>query len=123
MTAPQPHQSPKAPRDRSWEWDGTDKLDRILEHGGWDAASRAHAWYDEDAGETDPPDRKTAYKLPHHELIDGELKVVWEGVHRAMNILAGGRGGADLPTGEIDAVYEHLAGHYEQFGEEPRELR
>ncbi len=122
MTAPEPHASPTAPRDREWKWDGTDKLDRILEHGGWRAAANAHAWYDDDADDNDPPQLKTAYKLPHHGLIDGQLRVVWEGVHRAMNVMTGGRGGVDLPHGEIEDVYEHLARHYEEFDEEPPEL-
>lgn len=122
MAVPDPHASPTAPRDRDWTWDGTDKLDRIIEHGGWDAVATAHAWYDEAADdEHDPPQRKTAYKLPHHELIDGRLQVVWSGVAAAMNVIEGGRGGVDLPESELDAVYDHLARHYEEFGEEPPE--
>lgn len=58
MTAPEPHTSPTAERDRDWKWDGTDKLDRIIEERGWDAVARAHAWYDEDGGEHDPPRRR-----------------------------------------------------------------
>lgn len=119
MAAPRPHSSPTAPRERDWEWDGTDKLDQIIERGGWDSVARAHAWYDDDADEHHPPRKKTAYKLPHHELIDGQLQVVWEGVYRAMNIMTGGRGGADLPEDEIQDVYEHLARHYEEFDEQP----
>ncbi len=122
MTAPQPHSSPTAPRGRDWNWDGTDKLDQIIEHGGWDSVAKAHAWYDDDADEHDPPRKKTAYKLPHHELIDGQLQVVWAGVSAAMNVLTGGRGGADLPEDEIQEVYEHLAHHYEEFDEQPPSL-
>ncbi|MBI4260824.1 MAG: hypothetical protein HY658_09700, partial [Actinobacteria bacterium] len=46
---PEPHSSPAAPRDRSWSWSGTDvadKPDALIEHGGWGAMARAHAWYD-----------------------------------------------------------------------------
>lgn len=120
MTAVDTHRSPTAPRDRDWKWDGTDKLDRILERGGWDAVARAHAWFDAEDG--NPPDKKTAYKLPHHELIDGKLEVVWEGVSAAMNVMAGGRGGVDLPEEDIQAVYQHLAAHYREFDEEPPPL-
>lgn len=122
MTAPKPHSSPTAERDRDWTWDGTDKLDQIIEHGGWDAVANAHAWYDDEADDNDPPHKKTAYKLPHHELIDGQLHTVWEGVNSAMNVLAGGRGGTDIPESEIEDVYAHLARHYEEFDEEPPEL-
>lgn len=119
MAVPEPHASPKAPRDRDWKWEGTDKLDRIFEHGGWDAVANAHAWYDDTADDHDPPQLKTAYKLPHHELVDGKLQVVWSAVTSAMNVVRGGRGGVDLPQDEIAAVHEHLARHYREFGEDP----
>lgn len=122
MAAIEPHASPKAPRDRDWTWSGTDKFDQILEHGGWGTVADAHAWYDDGADDHDPPRLKTAYKLPHHELVDGRLRVVWAGVQSAMNVMAGGRGGVNLPDGEIDAVYEHLARHYEEFDEDPPPL-
>lgn len=77
----------------------------------------AHAWYDPADG--DPPHTKAAYKLPHHEVIDGELKVVWRGVAAAMQVLNGARGGVDIPDGDRPAVRRHLAAHYEQFDEEP----
>jgi hypothetical protein len=118
-----PHRSPKAPEDRPWNWHGTaesDKADAILEHGGWEAFANAHAWYDPDEDpEHDPPQEKQAYKLPHHELIDGHLQVVWHGVRSAMQVLSGARGGVDLPAGDRKDVYRHLAEHYEQFGKEP----
>ena len=122
MTAPEPHRSPTADRDRDWKWDGTDKLDRILDHGGWDAVANAHAWYDDSADDSDPPHKKTAYKLPHHELIDGRLQVVWGGVTASMNVVQGGRGGVDIDPDERQAVHDHLARHYEEFDEEPPPL-
>lgn len=116
-----PHSSPTAPRDRDWDWSGTDKLDEIREHGGWDAVANAHAWYDPSADEYDPPHEKGAYKLPHHELIDGRLRVVWRGVVSAMTVVNGARGGVDIPDGDRRKVYEHLARHYEEFDEDPPE--
>ncbi|HVM30671.1 MAG TPA: hypothetical protein VM305_07900 [Candidatus Limnocylindrales bacterium] len=116
-----PHRSPTAPQDREWDWSGSDKLDEILEHGGWQAVANAHAWWDSSADE-DPPQQKGAYKLPHHELIDGRLKVVWRGVVAAMAVVNGGRGGVDIPRADLRNVYEHLADHYRQFGEDPPEF-
>jgi len=34
----------------------------------------------------------------------------------------GARGGVDIPDSDRPSVYEHLAGHYREFGEEPPEL-
>jgi hypothetical protein len=114
-----PHRSPTAPKDRDWDWSGTDKLDEILDHGGWGAVANAHAWWDSDADGNDPPQQKGAYKLPHHELIDGSLKVVWRGVVAAMTVVNGARGGVDIPQSDLRKVYDHLAEHYAEFDEEP----
>ena len=120
---PEPHSSPKAPEDRDWDWHGTaegDKSDEILEAGGWRLLADAHAWYDprRDDGR-DPPQEKGAYKLPHHELLDGRLRVVWHGVRSAMQVLLGSRGGVDIPDADRNKVYEHLAHHYAEFDREP----
>jgi len=116
---PESHHSPKAPEDREWSWHGTaekSKTDALIEHGGWHAMVEAHAWYDPDADtEHDPPHEKGAYKLPHHELLDGRVKVVWNGVRSAMQVLLGARGGVDIPDGDRKEVYRHLAVHYGQF--------
>jgi hypothetical protein len=122
---PDAHRSPKAPPDRAWDWgeDVSGNLDDLLEHGGWHAVAKAHAWYDpSEDPDHDPPQQKGAYKLPHHEVIDGRLRVVRRGVMAAMTVINGARSGVDLPTADRRAVYEHLAAHYRQFGDEPPEL-
>jgi hypothetical protein len=122
MAVPEPHDGPIADKDRDWNWSeqGAKQVDAMLDKGGWKEVARAHAWYDDADG--DPPEKKGAYKLPHHELIDGRLQVVWRGVSRAMNVLAGGRGGVDIPDKERRDVWRHLARHYQQFDEEPPQL-
>lgn len=117
---PAAHRSPTAPKERDWSWSGTDKFDEILEHGGWNAVANAHAWHDTKADpDNDPPHEKTAYKLPHHELVDGRLKVVWRGVVAAMTVVNGARGGVDISQRDRRRVYDHLAEHYREFDEEP----
>lgn len=122
----EPHNSPPAPADRSWDWHGkgeATKTDQLLDQGGWAEMARAHAWYDPSLDDHDPPHEKQAYKLPHHEIIDGQLKVVWHGVRQAMQVLAGARGGATIPHADHKAIYDHLARHYEQFDEQPPSYR
>ena len=119
-TVSAPHRSPTAPRERDWDWDGTNKMDRIIRERGWDGVALAHAWHDpQEDPEHDPPQEKGAYKLPHHELIDGELRVVWRGVVAAMTVVNGARGGVDIPDADRRRVYDHLAQHYAEFDEEP----
>lgn len=121
---PEPHRSPKAPEDREWDWHGTaeaDKSDAIIESGGWQLLADAHAWYDpsQDDERRAPPHEKQAYKLPHHELVDDRLRVVWTGVRSAMQVLMGARGGVEIPESDRNKVYEHLAEHYREFDRDP----
>ncbi|MEM3161833.1 MAG: hypothetical protein QW056_02430 [Candidatus Bathyarchaeia archaeon] len=121
-----PHETPKALEDRKWDaeaaeqrirkWassDGSGEKDKI----DWDKYREGFAWFNvenlEDFG---------SYKLPHHDVIDGELRVVWRGVTAAMGVLMGARGGVDIPHADRGAVYRHLAAHYRQFERTPPEL-
>jgi hypothetical protein len=57
--------------------------------------------------------------LPHHDVIDGEISVVWNGVSAAMGALMGARGGVDIPADDVDPCYNHLAKHYKQYDKQP----
>lgn len=71
------------------------------------------AWFDSDA-----PDAKASYKLHHHRAASPH-KTVWAGVKAAGTALMGGRGGVDIPAGDVAAVKAHLAKHYAEFEKEP----
>lgn len=73
------------------------------------------AWYD-----SENPDLKSSYKLPHHRASD--YHTVWRGVAAAMAALMGSRGGVDIPDSDRRAVYNHLAKHYKDFDREPPEF-
>jgi hypothetical protein len=122
MAVPKPHTGPTANNDRDWNWSDNQagETNALLDKGGWPMMAEAHAWYEDSDG--DPPEKKSAYKPPHHELINGELRVVWSGVAAAMNVVAGGRGGVKVPDEDLQPIYDHLAKHYRQFDEEPPEL-
>lgn len=117
----------KASEDRSWDktaaisrlrkWaskDGTGNKDTI----DWAKYRQAFAWYD-------PNDAKNfeGYKLPHHDVENGQLVVVWAGVRAAMAALMGARGGVNIPDSDRKGVYNHLAKHYKQFEKEPPEFK
>lgn len=118
-----PHETPMAPEDREWDadeaeqrirrWasrDGSGDKDKI----DWGRYRLAFAWYNHES-----PENFSSYKLPHHDVINGELCVVWRGVVAAMAALMGARGGVDIPPEDRRGVYIHLAHHYKQFGREP----
>lgn len=75
------------------------------------------AWFD-----SENPDIKTSYKLPHHKA-SGDHPVVWRGVTAAMAALLGARGGVDIPDSDRRGVYNHLSKHYSQYDEEPPEFK
>lgn len=73
-------------------------------------------WFD-----SDNPDIKSSYKLPHHRASDHWT--VLRGVQAAMGALLGARGGVDIPDTDRKGVYNHLARHYAQYDAEPPEFR
>lgn len=114
--------------DETMEWDASAAEKRLEEWAtvgegedktiDWEKYAMGFAWYDpEKASE------KGGYKLPHHDIMDGKLVTVWRGVAAAMGAILGARGGAEIPEGEIQGVYDHLAAHYKQFAKEPPELK
>lgn len=119
------HEPPKA--DEGLDWDADQATSRLRKWASsdesgqpdtidWEKYAKGFGWYDSENNET-----FGAYKLPHHDIIDSELKVVWRGVAAAMTALLGGRGGTDIPENDMDAVYAHLAKHYAQFEKEAPE--
>ncbi len=82
---------------------------------------RAFAWVDPDAD----PENKTAYKFIHHEVGAG-AEVGPANVRACrlgIGILNGARGGADIPSSDRKGVYNHLARHLRDAGEEPPALK
>ena len=101
---------PLADRDREWDGDAAEK--RVREWAGAedepnDKYRDAHVWYD-----ADKKDNFTAYKLLVADVVDGRLRAVPRGV------MAGGRGGVDLPSKDADRVKSHLAKYYAKMGDE-----
>jgi len=104
--------------DSAWDAGANEKRLRSGESESYYA--REYAWRDPEGD----PTTKSAYKFPHHE-VDGD------GNPGAANLTAcsagigalnGGRGGADIPAGDREGVYRHLAAHLKDGGKEPPEL-
>ena len=101
---------PHAPEDMDWNASAEVKGASVED------LMKMCAWYD---GEN--PDIKGSYKLPHH-TVDG-YKTVLAGCQAAMGAMMGARGGVDIPEDDRQAVYNHLAKHYEEFDKEPPMMR
>jgi len=100
------------------EWDA-DAAERALGDDDADAFREEYAYVDPES-----PERKTGAKFPHHDVSSkgkvgaANVKALTSGV----GILNGGRGGADIDSGERKAIYEHLATHLKDAGREPPPL-
>jgi len=104
-------ETPKAPEDEPWNGP------REVREADVDDLKIMCAWYD-----SEKPDIKQSYKLPHHKA-SGQHPVVWRGVAAAMAALLGARGGVNIPESDRKGVYNHLAKHYKQFDKQPPEFR
>lgn len=100
----------KAPIETSW--DGPAERKKATT----DTLRIISTWFD-----SQNPDVKSAYKLPHHKA-EGH-SAVFRGVAAAMGALLGARGGVDIPTSDRQGVYNHLKRHYGQFDREAPTLK
>jgi hypothetical protein len=106
---------PIADRDHDWDGDAAEK--RVRDWAGANDEPNqkyrdAHVWYD-----AEKKQNFTAYKLLIADVVDGRLEVIPRGLMTAGNVMQGGRGGADLPQGDIDRVKSHLAKYYKKMGD------
>jgi hypothetical protein len=54
-----------------------------------------------------------------HNILDGRIRAVPRGVMAAANVIAGARGGVDIPASDVDRLKNHMAKYYKKFGETP----
>jgi hypothetical protein len=113
------HETPKA--DENYSWDAAAAIRRLRIWAGgpdkedidWAKYRKGFAWYD-----SENPKSFGSYKLPHHDVVNGRIVVIWNGVRAAMAALKGARGGVDIPDSDKRGVYNHLKRHYRQFDKE-----
>lgn len=78
------------------------------------------AWVDPDGD----PTTKTAYKFIHHEVSDGKAgDANVPACQSGIGVLNGARTGTTIPDADRQGVYDHLAHHLKDAGEEPAPLR
>lgn len=100
--------------ERVQQWAGGPDKEKI----NWTKYAQAFGWFDSANSKT-----FGAYKLPHHTIVNGQMVTVRQAVQAAMNIVLGGFGGINMPSGDKRSVYNHLAKHYREFGDEVPEFK
>jgi uncharacterized protein len=82
---------------------------------------KAYAWVDPEGD----PESKGSYKFIHHEVRSGgavgpaNVRACRSGI----GVLNGARGGAKVPAADRKGIYNHLARHLRDAGEEPAPLK
>jgi hypothetical protein len=103
--------------DKSWSGSQTQTK---LGDAGSKVLRRAYAWFD--PGQD--PGKKGAYKFIHHEVSGGGVGPAnLRACRLGIGILNGARGGTDIPKSHRRGVYNHLARHMRDGGEDPPELK
>jgi len=106
------------PEDHVWDSNAAEKRLRKLADGDMTLYRSAHLWHD-----ADNADDYSAYHLPIADVVDGEVVAVWRGCAAAAIALAGGRGGVNIPSGDLASVKSTLRRYYGAFSKQwPDEL-
>jgi signal peptide peptidase SppA len=103
-------------------WDGSANEARLPSGDGAESALRkAHAWVDPDAD----PEAKASYRFIHHQVAeDGAVGAAsTTACSTGIGVLNGGRGGTTIPDADREGVWEHLAAHLRDAGQEPPPLQ
>ncbi len=102
-------------------WDGPANEARLRNDGDAAYYRKAFAWVDPEVD----PETKGAYKFIHHEVgADGSVGPAnVRACQTGIGVLNGGRGGANIPSGDRRGVWNHLAAHLRDADVEPAPLR
>lgn len=113
------HSPAKAPKERAWQSSSAVKRLRSWAGGpdkediNWSKYRTGFAWFNADEAES-----FGSYKLPHHDIVNSTFVTVFRGAVAAAVVLQGGRGGVNIPEGDVNGTKRHIAAHYKQFDEE-----
>lgn len=102
-------------------WDGPANEARLNSPMPLATVKKAYAWYDATQTDDNGEYAKSACKFIHHEVSsDGTPGAAnLTACSTGIGVLHGGRGGTTIPSGDKRGVYDHLAKHLRDGGQEP----
>jgi len=113
--------TPTAPKEREWDSEAAEqRLRRFFSSdGSGDKETIDFSQYQRAFGYVMGGEEGnfSAYKLPHHDVIEGQMLVVYNALVAAAAAINGARGGVDIPEEDMPAVKAHITMHYHQFSE------
>lgn len=101
-------------------WDGPGNVAKLRNDESASYYRKEYAWIDPDGD----PETKSAYKFPNHFVgADGAIGAASvKACQAGIAVLNGAMGGAKIPSGDRQGVYNHLAAHLRDADVEPAEL-
>ena len=102
-------------------WDGPKNKANLKNGQDFDYYKKAFAWRDPQGDESN----KSTYKFIHHEVsAGGDIGAAnIKGCQSGIGVLNGAMGGANIPDGDRQGVWDHLAAHLKDAEVEPAELK
>lgn len=100
-------------------------ISALAGYDGEDAESIDFNLYGKAFAQCDPEksEVRSGYRLLHHDVEGEELVPSKSGTVASMASLLGACGKSKVPESEVESIYKHLSGHYEELGMEVPELR
>jgi hypothetical protein len=105
-------------------WDGPANESKLGSPMPLERVRAAYAWYDPGQADADGLYPKSAARFIHHFVADGGApgQASTVAASTGIGVLHGGRGGTTIPDADVQGVYDHLAKHLRDAGQEPPEL-
>lgn len=116
--------APHSTKTTDEPWDGPANRANLPSPLPVSTAKAAHAWIDDAQIENDTLP-KSAAKFIHHEVASGGAvgAANTNGCSAGIAVLNGGRGGSGIPDSDRKGVWNHLARHLRDAGQEPPPLK
>lgn len=104
--------------DRGIEWNASKAESDVRAYAGgdnidWSKYAKAFFYVDESA-----PDKFGSYKLQFADVVGGELRAVPRGIFAVAGVLAGARGGVDIPEADAEEIKNKVSAYYDRMANE-----
>lgn len=102
--------------DRATKWDSGQATKDIeaWANGDWSKVAQCFFWVAQS-----PPAKLEDCKLPFVAKVGGEMQAIPQGIISCAGVIQGAMGGADIPSGDVDAVKAKIATYYKKMDMTP----
>jgi hypothetical protein len=106
---------PVAPLETAWSFDAGDATEILGDDEDFERLRSAYLWWDDAAASERGRPIRADGKLPIAKIIDGELRVVWNGLTAAVGAINGARQRPDIPADQLRGAFNHAIRYYREI--------